>query len=138
MKVQNRLPSVLLVRSTEITGREPLAEKPETVFQKRVQAWLHEKKIKFIKIQQVARIADPDIVLNLNGRYVELELKATEKSRVDKLQKYQLIRTNRGNGYGFLVFPENWEIVKEFLEKLMDINFYRIEEPECLKLKMKS
>lgn len=111
-----------------------MAQKPETVFQMRVQAWLKEKDLKFIKIQQVARIADPDLVVNVNGRYVELELKATKKSKADKLQIHQLVRTNKGLGYGFLVYPENWEAVKEFLEKLISIDYPRIEEPICLKL----
>ena len=111
-----------------------MAQKEETLFQNRVQNYLKAKKWKYIKVQQIALIADPDLVVCVGGRYVELELKASIKSRVEKLQVHKLSLTNKGGGYGLLVYPENWDAVKIFLGNLSKRKLKRQEVEECLKL----
>lgn len=93
-------------------------------------------KWKYIKIQQVSLNGDPDLVVCVNGFYVELELKKDSKAKVAKLQIYELMRTVSSGGAGVLCYPENFEEVKEFLINISKATYSRRKVPECLKLKM--
>ena len=108
---------------------------PETKFQERVQKWLKTKGWKYIKIQQKSLCGDPDLVVCVNGIYIELELKRSKSAKVDRLQLYELSRTLKSGGYAFVCYPENWDKVQEFLVLMSHCHYRKMEIPECLKLK---
>ncbi len=92
----------------------------ETRFKKKVQSDL--KKLKnrwFYKSQEVCIKGIPDIILCLNGFFIALELKASNKSRIDGLQEYnaeQIIC--KGRGLALIVWPDIWGEVYETLKKI--------------------
>lgn len=67
-------------------------------------------------IFQVAGI--PDIIGVINGKFIALELKA-EKGKPSELQVRTLKLINNAGGYGKLVYPSNWEEVKQALKELL-------------------
>jgi hypothetical protein len=87
-----------------------MAKKAETVFKEVVlkdlnalpSAW-------FEKIQQVGKRGTPDILGCLNGYFIAIELKKSDKDKPDPLQthKLKLIR-ERSFGLTFVACPENW------------------------------
>lgn len=97
-----------------------MSNKPESNFRKRIKPTLDSLPNTILfSIQQSSIRGTPDILACINGNFVALELKASMKSKVSELQKYNLERiTNKGLGYAFLVFPENWEIVLKKLKQL--------------------
>jgi hypothetical protein len=100
-----------------------VAKQPETRFKERV--WRDLKALKskglpihFRKIQQVCINGTPDILLCVNGRAVDLELKAGPRSRVSRLQRWEMKQTEKAGGLAFLAWPEIWPDV---LRKLVDL-----------------
>lgn len=59
-----------------------------------------------IKIQQVAKRGDPDIVMCVAGRFVAWELKVN-KNKATPLQKHQLDLITKAGGLAFVVTPDN-------------------------------
>lgn len=96
-----------------------MAMKPETLFKVRVRKDL--KKLPntwFVKVQQVTINGTPDFLLCVNGVFVALELKASEKDKTTKLQDYNIDQINKANGYAFKAYPENWIMIFNILEKI--------------------
>jgi hypothetical protein len=92
-----------------------MAQKPETVFRKRVRADL--KKLPdtaIYPIQQKTIIGDPDFILDVRGFFVALELKA-EEGELSPLQKYKL---SQGKGRGYVAYPTTWKEIYSELMKL--------------------
>lgn len=63
---------------------------------------------------------DADYCLCVSGRFVCLELKASSRSRVEKLQLHKLHCIERNGGMGFIASPENWPVVLSYLERLKE------------------
>ena len=59
----------------------------------------------------------PDIVGVINGRFIGLELKA-EKGKTSQLQLRTIRLINAAGGYGKIVYPAEWEVIKEELRRL--------------------
>lgn len=59
----------------------------------------------------------PDVICCINGNFVGLECKASEKSKVDELQEYHINRINLCCGYSVLIYPSN---ARTILENLLD------------------
>ena len=59
----------------------------------------------------------PDIIGVINGRMIALELKA-EKGTPSDLQLRSIRLINAAGGYGKIVYPSNWEEIKEELRRL--------------------
>jgi len=98
-----------------------MAKQPETLFKEKVLTQLKELPGCWAdKIQQVVIRGTPDILCCINGFYVGLELKAHKNAPVADIQKYVLQRINDAGGYGFTVYPDNWEAVYEFLKSLAE------------------
>ena len=94
-----------------------MSQKPETVFRQKVTKWLEANLPGswFESIQQIAIRGTPDLLGCVRGRFVALELKASETSPVQELQKLKLERIASAGGVALLVYPENWESVKNTL-----------------------
>lgn len=61
----------------------------------------------------------PDIVGVVNGKFIALELKA-ENGRPSELQIRNVNLINKAGGYAEIVYPSNWNEVKEHLRGLHD------------------
>lgn len=59
----------------------------------------------------------PDIVGVVNGKFIALELKA-EKGTPSELQLRAIRLINAAGGYGKIVYPSNWQEIKEELRRL--------------------
>lgn len=109
-----------------------MAQKPETLFRKRVIADLKKLPLYFFPIQQISLRGDPDYILCVKGKMVGLELKKDALSKPMPLQLHKLRLIEAAGGYGLVAYPENWENVLSFISKLSkDKN---TEKPECLAL----
>lgn len=96
-----------------------MAKKAETQFrQGRVIPFLKTlKNTKYTPIQQVALNGDPDFILCIRGRYVDLELKKAGEVP-SPLQVLKMMLTNEAGGLAFVASPVNWKEVKQELLKL--------------------
>lgn len=72
-----------------------------------------------VKVQQRTIRGTPDIIMCVNGMFVAIELKKSEKEQADLLQDHHLEMINtHAKGIGLKVSPENWEKVYEALVTL--------------------
>jgi hypothetical protein len=71
----------------------------------------------FFPIQQVAIIGDADYIMCIRGRFVWLELKKL-RGQESALQKHKADWVGKCGGFAILADPDNWELVKEFLNQL--------------------
>ncbi len=91
----------------------------ESTFKKRVISRLRKfKNITVFTIQQVAIRGVPDLLCCINGRFVALELKRTERAKVSELQLYNIERIKESGGYATLLYPENFDQIMKELEQL--------------------
>lgn len=105
---------------------KPMSEKN---FQKKVLLLL--RKIPnsyFFKKEAVALRGIPDIIGCVNGTFVALELKKSEKEANTKrkghtLQKHNINLIREANGLGFVVYPENLDEIFIKLRSLGEIRF---------------
>lgn len=86
-----------------------MAKKAETVFKEVVlkdlkalpSGW-------FEKIQQVGKRGTPDIIGCLNGYFIAIELKKSDKEKPDALQTHKLKKIGEAFGLTYVACPENW------------------------------
>lgn len=99
-------------------------QKDETKFGKRVNQFLDTlPKCKYFVIQQLSKCGDPDRIICLNGYFIALELKKSEKGIREKrfqLQAYILSQVTHAGGFGLVAYPENWMATKEALLKISE------------------
>lgn len=60
----------------------------------------------------------PDILCNINGYFVALELKGTD-GRPSKLQEINIDAINKSNGLGMIVYPKDFEDMKNEIRRLL-------------------
>ncbi len=100
-----------------------MAQKPETVFRKRVRADLDRlikegKPIWFEAIQQKAIVGSPDFVLCIRGYFVALELKA-EGGKLSAIQEAKLNAiVEKGMGIALVSDPGTWHDALSLIEFL--------------------
>lgn len=96
-----------------------MAQKKETTFKKRVAADLDKlPNCWYEKIQQVALRGTPDFLCCINGKFVALELKKDDKSKLSKLQHYKLDAICKAGGCAWTVIPADWDECLEALRSL--------------------
>lgn len=96
-----------------------MAAKKETLFRARITPKLKAlPNSTWFSIQQVGIRGTPDILGCIAGMFVGLELKATAKSPVSKLQEHHLKNIREAGGIGVVVYPENWGAVYATLESI--------------------
>lgn len=61
----------------------------------------------------------PDIICNINGYFVAIEVKA-KNGKPSKLQELNIDRINEGNGIGVIVYPKDFDKLKELVRKLIN------------------
>jgi hypothetical protein len=95
------------------------AVKPETKFRRKLQKKLDEIPSSWWEsIQQQTIRGTPDLLGLVAGRFIALEIKATDKSPISELQKYKLQRITEAGGYGAVVHPENFIEILQDLEEM--------------------
>lgn len=96
-----------------------MAQKPETLFRKRLDPRLKEiPRAWFCSVQQVALIGIPDKLGCVNGFFCGLELKKDEKSKATRIQAWCLKKIRAAGGYAAVVHPGNADSVIAHLELL--------------------
>lgn len=88
----------------------------ESVFQRRVL-----KKLKSLpnvwcfKASDRIKAGIPDVIACVNGRFVAMELKRSDREKPTPLQTHTLSQIIKANGMGIVVTPENFDEVWEIL-----------------------
>jgi len=86
-----------------------LAKKKETTFKDRIYPILKALPNTWVeKIQQRSIRGTPDFLMCVNGMFVGLELKKSDKEDEDLLQDHKLNLINKAGGLGLKASPENW------------------------------
>lgn len=80
---------------------------------------LKDPRIWVIKVQQVAKIGDPDILLCVCGFFVAWELKVG-KNKATKLQAHKLDQIKKAGGIARVVTPDNLDECLKELECLLN------------------
>lgn len=94
--------------------------KPETKFQNRVLKDLKSLPHTWVlKTQERARRGVPDILLCVAGRFVAIELKASEQALASPLQCYEISKIEHSGGYAYIAYPENWEAVLNDIKSII-------------------
>ena len=106
-----------------------MAKKPETVFKERILPKLRDLPNSWWFVtQMIALLGIPDVVGVVNGRFVALELKKSEREARKKreghaLQNYVLGLIRKAGGIGEKVYPENFELIYSELLEISETGF---------------
>jgi hypothetical protein len=100
-----------------------LARKPETVFKEKVKKWVEKLDQSYVvTIDQSALRGIPDLLCCIKGTFIGIELKSsfseTHNSSRFKLQNWYLNKIRKAGGYGFVIYPENWDKMKKIIKRL--------------------
>ena len=60
----------------------------------------------------------PDLICNINGKFVAIEVKGTG-GRPSTLQELNIEAINSSNGLGMIVYPDDFEWLKNEIERLL-------------------
>lgn len=105
-----------------------MAKKPETVFKERIRPRLDRVPDSWwIKTQMLATVGVPDFLGCVNGLFVAIELKASEKEAnrsQGTIQNYILFQINRSGGFATYMYPENADrVIDEICERAFPIPY---------------
>ncbi len=100
----------------------------EKNFEIRVKKFLKEQEAWFIKYWGGAAFTKsgvPDILACVNGRFLGIELKASN-GKASELQLHTLKQIDNAGGFAILLYPEHFTLFKNFIEclKVNDPNMY--------------
>lgn len=97
----------------------------EKRFKEKVQKDLNTlENVWYFKSQERAVRGIPDIVMCLNGYFVALELKRSDKSVISALQVYTIHSIkSKGQGTAYVACPENWGKIFPVLKKIDQYTF---------------
>lgn len=93
----------------------------EKNFENMVKKFLKEQGCWYIKYWGGAaytKAGIPDLLVNVNGYFMAVELKAPNGKPSD-LQLYNLRKITKGNGIAILLYPKDFEKFKEFVERIL-------------------
>ena len=68
-----------------------------------------------VRIEQQSVHGTPDCLICMNGSFVAIEFKRSEKAPITALQTYTLEKISLAKGAAFIACPENWEIIASVL-----------------------
>ena len=92
----------------------------EKQFENKIKAYLKEKKAWFIKYwagAQYTKSGVPDLLVCYKGHFIAIEVKA-ENGRPSELQLYNIKKITEAGGYGFILYPKDFDDFKAFIENL--------------------
>ena len=89
----------------------------EKVFEQKVRSYL--KKVGAYEVKYFgcgfSQSGVPDVLSCVNGQFVAIELKAST-GRPSELQLHNLRRIHNAYGFAILVYPEDWDLLKRFID----------------------
>jgi len=95
-----------------------LAKNKESLFQKKVQANLDRLPYTWHFRYHGILAGMPDLMGCCNGRFFALEVKVSATARRSKLQEFVLKRMDTAGAYATFVYPENFEVVMAYLQRI--------------------
>lgn len=93
----------------------------EKNFENKVKKFLKDNNCWFIKYWGGAAYTKsgiPDLLVNVNGYFMAVELKA-QNGKPSDLQLYNLRKITKGNGIAILLYPKDFEQFNEFVERIL-------------------
>lgn len=107
----------------------------EKTFENKIKKFLEKEGCWFIKYWAGATYTKsgiPDILTCVNGHFVGIEVKAP-KGKASPLQIHNLKMIDDANGYAILLYPDQWELFKNFILCLKNDDENTILNYELLK-----
>lgn len=91
----------------------------EKQFENKIKKYLKEHGYYYFKFWGTAytKAGVPDLIACVNGRFVGIEVKA-ENGRPSEIQLENIRQIRDNNGYAVVVYPEQFEQLKLFLESI--------------------
>ena len=97
----------------------------EKNFENRVKKFLEEKGCWFLKYWAGAsytKVGIPDLLVCCNGRFLGVEIKAPT-GKPSPLQLHNLKKIDKAGGFSILLYPNEWELFKNFVDCLIQEDF---------------
>ena len=92
----------------------------EKAFENQVKKFLEAEGCWFLKYWGGAAFTKagiPDLLVCVNGFFVAVEVKSA-KGKPTELQKYQLEQITNAGGYGFILYPKDFDKFKETIRQI--------------------
>ena len=89
-------------------------------FENRIKSFLKSNNCYFIKYWgggEFTKAGVPDILACCNGRFLGIEVKA-KNGKPSPLQIHNLKKIDEAGGYGILLYPDHFELFKNFIDCL--------------------
>lgn len=95
----------------------------EKTFENKIKKFLKEQNIYYVKFFGCAftRAGVPDLLCCINGKFVALEIKA-DKGKPSQLQLQNIKQIEDNGGIGYVIYPKDFEKLKEMILKLKKNN----------------
>lgn len=107
-------------RFTERIGKKVFKIASEKNFENRIKSFLKSNNCYFIKYWgggEFTKAGVPDILACCNGRFLGIEVKA-KNGKPSPLQIHNLKKIDEAGGYGILLYPDHFELFKNFIDCL--------------------
>lgn len=93
----------------------------EKNFENRLKKFLEDEGCWFVKFfaNAYTKSGIPDILCCCNGYFVAVEVKAPN-GKPSELQKWNIKKINDGNGYGLILYPDQFDDFKEIIHCLKE------------------
>lgn len=93
----------------------------EKNFENRLKKFLEDEGCWFIKhfANAYTKSGIPDVLCCCNGHFVAIEVKAPN-GKPSELQKRNIREINDGNGFGLILYPDQFDTFKEMIQALKD------------------
>lgn len=101
----------------------------ETVFQKKILNFLEKNKIYAVKqnASALTKSGIPDIISNIRGLFVAIEVKKDKYSKTTELQKYNIKKINDLNAIAIVLRPDKFNLFKETITDFLKFEIIDIE-----------
>lgn len=96
----------------------------EKVFENKIKEFLKKEGCYFVKYWGGGYFTEagiPDLLVCCNGYFLGLEIKA-ENGKPSEIQKYNIEQIKEAGGIGVVVYPKDFDTVKELIWNLKKIN----------------
>ena len=96
----------------------------EKRYEEKIKAYLKERGCWFVKYfaNRNTRVGVPDILANVNGFFVGIEVKAST-GRPSELQLWNRDQIRKAGGISVIVYPEQFEDLKKMIDSLISDDF---------------
>lgn len=92
----------------------------EKIFENKVKRFLEEHGCWYVKYwggSAYTKSGIPDLLVCCHGVFLGIEIKGP-KGKASELQLYNLKKIDKASGCGILLYPDDWELFKEFIYAL--------------------